>query len=57
MSEEQQLPADSTEPAPVAAPTAPEASTDVPAPPISLTSLLGGAIEGGMSCEADGTCD
>lgn len=38
-----------------AAPTA--GMTDSPAPLTSLTSLLGGTIEGGTSCAADGTCD
>lgn len=30
---------------------------DSPAPLTSLTSLLGGTIEAGTSCAADGTCD
>lgn len=32
-------------------------TTGSPAPLTSLTSLLGGTIEGGTSCAADGTCD
>ena len=32
-------------------------TSDSPAPLISLTSLLGGTIESGTSCAADGTCD
>ncbi|MGO2559011.1 hypothetical protein [Brachybacterium sp.] len=30
---------------------------DAPAPLASLSSLLGGSLEGGASCAADGTCD
>ena len=32
-------------------------TTGSPAPLTSLTSMLGGTIEGGTSCAADGTCD
>ncbi len=32
-------------------------TTGSPAPLTSFTSLLGGTIEGGTSCAADGTCD
>ena len=32
-------------------------TTDAPVALASLTSLLGGTIQGGTSCEVDGTCD
>ncbi|MGO3290438.1 hypothetical protein [Brachybacterium sp.] len=32
-------------------------TTDAPVALTSLTSLLGGTIQGGTSCEVDGTCD
>ena len=33
------------------------AQADSPAPPVSLTSLLGGSFEGGETCGPDGVCD
>ena len=40
-----------------AAEAAPAGRADLPAPLASLTSLLGGTIEGGTACATDGSCD
>lgn len=50
----------STDPAAGTDPAAEAAVTDPPAtrPPLtSLSALLGGPLEGGAACAADGTCD
>ena len=37
--------------------TAASQGGEAPAPLTSLSSLLGGSVEGGAACAADGTCD
>lgn len=49
--------ADAEDFAPAEGTTAAAGTPNSPAPLTSLTSLLGGTIEGGTACTADGTCD
>ena len=51
-------PADAAGATPVEETSAASATpTDSPAPLTSLTSLLGGTLEGGTACTTDGVCD